>query len=135
MHLDYWHIRRYLTLEGTSEEPLPYGAPPLVVGSVVSLPEPVWRTAVATVVAHGASSVFAGWKWRSPLSTNAAASLLGSLQSTISSVEEARTLTYPNDLGEDDQPDVDTVLTALGAIRDLLALAVQQDKAVVTWND
>jgi hypothetical protein len=136
MRLDYWHIRRYARVQGmTPGESLPFGGPPFVIGGVVSLPEPVWRTAVATAVEHGAPSIFAEWTWQSALSTELAASLLQSLRTIIIDLKKTKDITHPDDLTEEDPVDVDTVLTALQVIYDLLALAVQRGYAVETWSE
>lgn len=134
MYYDYWHLRRQLRLQGSGPEDfLPFGAPPIVIGDVVSFPEPIWRTATTTAVKRGAPQVFASWRWESPLSTSDANRLLISLRSLMTDVQRERIILHPQDTSEADQPDVDSVLIALDAIEKLLSLAIEQNCAIETW--
>jgi hypothetical protein len=135
MTYDYWHIHRHLRLQGTSGETLPFGQPPTVIGNLVYLPEPVWRTAVETARTLGMADIFTGWKWERPLTVSAAAAVIPVLETIVEQVGRTRIVTHPPDLAKDRLPDVDAVIAALRALLDLLVLARERDKAVENWAE
>lgn len=137
MKYDYWHIHRYLRLQGSDEDDvLPFEAEPMVVGNVVSMREPVWQAAVATARQLGVADMFRSWNRGQPLSPSVAASTLPSLTAAIAKLDdEPGAVTFPPDLAEDLLPDASAVRTALYALRELLKLAVDRRTAVETWAD
>jgi hypothetical protein len=133
---DYWHLRRYLRLEDSgSEDTLPFGEPPVVIDNIVTVREPVWRAAVSTALEHGVPNIFDRWRWQHPLPVELAAELLPSIQRALDRAEKTRTIVYPDDLSDDAFPHPDAVLTVLRAVRDLLSLGIERDRAVETWTD
>ncbi|GAA2978266.1 hypothetical protein [Actinokineospora diospyrosa] len=134
MGFDNWHIERYLRVRGY-DQPLPFGAPPVVLGEVVTAPEPVWRALVATATAHGAPPVFADWDFDHPLSAAHAAELGPALGRVRDAVVESGRFAQPEDLDETKPVPAKDVLLLLGAVYDLLAFAVRREAAIETWTD
>jgi hypothetical protein len=136
MYFDYWHIDRNLRLADMSpEETLPFGEPPIVIGRLISIPEPVWTTVVATVLADGTDDVFSNWRWETPLPPTDASVLLRGFDRSITNVATTGEIIPAADLGPEDRTDAGTLLPVLRAVRDLLALAVTRDSAVETWTE
>jgi hypothetical protein len=136
MRFDYWHIQRFLRIQGMrEEEELDFGSPPIVIGNVVTLPEPIWQTVIATALAHGAPNVFMKWRWQNPLTTADVVRLLSVLRPIIANQPKEVSITYPNDLAEDNRPDAGRVIAALQALEQLLIRAAKWNRAVETWND
>jgi hypothetical protein len=136
MQFDYWHIRRYFSLTQTEpDEVLPFGEPPIVLGNVVMLPEPVWKVIVATVLDGGAVDLFKNWKWDSPLPASSTRELLRALSATIANIATTGELRLPADLDRADWVDSDTALLALRTMQNLLTLATERTSAVETWTE
>lgn len=134
MASDYWHLVRFFRLVGAGDDDtLPFGAPPLVIGPLVTMREPVWRSARATLVAHGTPDVFDSWVWDKPLQPSAAARLLHNLDQLIADVESTGVVLYSDDLAEDDRPHPRRVIAAIQALRNLLVEAVSRSSDVETW--
>lgn len=132
--MDLWHQRRLLRIEG-HEADLSFGGRPFVVGNVVSLPEPIWRTLVETAVINGAPDLFAGWSWDHPLDSSSAERLGQALMTTVDTVARTRVVKIPTNIADAHQPDPDIVLTALRAVQPLLASAASLHAHVETWVD
>ncbi|WP_437316197.1 hypothetical protein [Sorangium sp. So ce385] len=133
---DYWHIHRYLQLQGSNDDDvLPFEAGPMVMGNVVSMREPVWRAAVATARQLGVPDVFASWRRGEPLPPSVAASALPSLTAAVEKLGERGDVFFPPDLAEDMLPSAAAVHTALRALCELFKLAIEQKRAVETWAD
>jgi hypothetical protein len=136
MKHDYWHLHRCLRLQGSGDDDaLPFEAGQMVMGNVVSMREPVWRAAVATAHRLGVPDVFRTWTWDHPLPPSAAASTLPSLTAALATLDATGEVTFPPDLAEDLRPSSSAVRTAVYALRELLALAVDHKTAVETWTD
>jgi hypothetical protein len=136
MKLDFSHIQRYLRLQGTTEtDVLPFGLPPLVIGNVVTISEPVWKTVVATLLNLGSPDLFSNWRWQRPLIPSRAQVLLTAVEQAVSTVENTACIVYPDSLADETRPESARVLSALFAVRDLLHLAVSRGQAVETWAE
>src|SRR4051812_10519703 len=136
MKFDYWHIHRYVQLQGSSDDDvLPFEAGQMVMGNVLSMREPVWRAAVATARQLGVGNVFESWGRGKPLTPAAAAKCLVTLRAAIDKLDETGDITLPLDLAEDVLPSPAAVRTALHGLRELFELAVDRNVAVETWSD
>ncbi|MEU8636521.1 hypothetical protein AB0C38_30505 [Amycolatopsis sp. NPDC048633] len=136
MYVNYWHIDRNFRLaDMPREETLPFGEPPIVLGRMVSIPEPVWTTIIATILTGDTEDFFSTWKWETPLPTTDASALVEIFDRSISNVVITGEITPAADLSPEDRTNADTLLPALRAVRDLLALAVARDSAVETWTE
>lgn len=118
-----------------SDEPLPFGTPPLVLGRVIVTWEPVWRVAIATVLQHGQADVLQHWTWGAPLKPDDARRLAIAIEPAIADLSESGRITIPPDLQDADWPDLAMVLETLELLRMLLRLAVTQQHRVETWTD
>jgi hypothetical protein len=132
--MDFWHQRRLLRIEEHDAD-LAFGGRPFVIGNVVTVPEPIWRTLVETAVTNGAPDLFAGWSWDHPLDSGSAERLAQALVTTIDTVARTRTVQIPESIADAHQPDPDIVLTALRAVQPLLTSAAALHARVETWVD
>jgi hypothetical protein len=136
MKLDYWHIHRYLQLQGSSDDDvLPFAAGEMVMGNLLSMREPVWRTAVATARQLGVENVFESWGRGRPLTPAIAARCLATLRAAVESLDATGEITPAPDLADDLLPSAAAVRTALHGLRELFALAVARNVPVETWSD
>jgi hypothetical protein len=136
MKFDYWHIHRYLQLQGSHDDDvLPFEAGQMVMGNVLSMREPVWRTAVATARQLGVDNVFESWGRGRPLTPAVAARCLAALRAVIDKLDETGDITPAPDLADDLLPSPAAVRTALHGLRELFALAVDRNVPVETWSD
>lgn len=136
MKFDYWHIHRYVQLHGSSDDDvLPFEAGSMVMGNVLSMREPVWRTAVATARGLGVENVFESWGRDRPLVPAIAARCLAPLRAAIDKLDETGAITPAPDLADDLLPSPAAVRTALHGLRELFALAVERNVPVETWSD
>jgi hypothetical protein len=129
---DYWHLRRRIRLKD-SDEDLPFTEPPFVVGPVLDIPEPVWRSLVATALSHEVEDVFTGWSWERPLTRAGVTPLRESIDRVTREVDRTRDITVASDIADDMLPDAGVVLAALRAFRRLLDVAAADGRDVETW--
>jgi len=136
MKFDYWHIHRYLQLQGSNDDDvLPFEAGQMVMGNVLSMREPVWRAAVATARQLGVDNVFESWGRGRPLMPAVVVRCLAPLRAAIDKLDETGDITLPPDLSDDVLPSPSAVRMALHGLRELFALAVDRNVAVETWSD
>lgn len=134
MKFDYWHLDRYLDLAGTTDDDvLPFVAGEMVMGNVVCMREPVWRTAVATARHYGVPDIFDTWNRDRLLSPAIAARTLPAVGAAIDRLDETSVVFFPDELVEDILPSESAVRDALRALRELFKLAVDRNVAVETW--
>ena len=136
MKFDYWHLQRYVRLHGSREgDELPFEAGSMVMGSVLSMREPVWQTAVATARQLGVDNVFESWERNRPLMPAVAAKCIAQLRAAIDKIDETGEITPAPDLADDLLPSPAGVRTALHGLRELFAVAVDRNVAIETWVD
>lgn len=133
MASDYWHLERFFRIAGAGDEELPFSAEPFVIGPVVTMREPVWRSARATLLAHGGSDVFDSWSWEQPLAPAAVEELGDSLAPVLAALDGGADVRFADDLRVEDRPDPAAVVTVLKALGLLLRKAVAENAAVETW--
>jgi hypothetical protein len=132
---DYWHQHRYFRLEG-SDEDLPFGEPPFVVGTVVTMAEPIWQSALATTLAMGSGRAkLPEWSWQTPLAIDWTEPVASRLEDVADDVERTGDIVVASDIDEDLAPDAPVVLAALRALIALLRMAAERRTPVQTWVD
>jgi len=129
---DYWHLRRILRIRGHDED-LPFGEWPLVLGSIVAMREPIWRSVVATAAAHGVIDPLAHWTQENPLQPVDAAMLAELLRPVVEIVEQTRGVIIAPDIAPDTLPDPQRVRDVLGLLVLLLELAAAERREAETW--
>jgi len=129
---NYWHQHRYFRLEG-SDEDLPFGEAPFVVGPVVAMAEPIWQSALATTLAKGSGANLPEWSWQGPLAPDAADTVANLLDDVADEVERTRRIVVASNIADDLAPDAPVVLEGLRALVELLRLAAQRRTRVQTW--
>ncbi len=134
MGYDYWHQVRLLRIRDTNQD-LGFGNSRFVVGPVVAIPEPIWRTLVVTAVHDGVPDVFSVWDWDSPLSEPAARTVAQTLREVAERVERSGAIEFPSELASDSLPDSASVAAALHVLSSLLNRAAEQHREVEIWVD
>jgi hypothetical protein len=136
MKFDYWHLQRYLRLQGSRDgDELPFEAGSMVMGNVLSMREPVWQTAVATARGLGVDNVFESWGRNRSLMPAVAAKCIAQLRVAIDKIDETGEITPAPDLADDLLPSLEGVRTALHGLLALFAVAVARNVPVETWVD
>ena len=134
MTFDYWHQERFFRLAGaTDDDPLTFGSPPFVVGPVVTMREPIWQSARATLTANGAPTEFDSWNWANPLEPGTAGHLVKAITLLTKGPAAVGSVHYADNLSPADRPDPETVVAALDALGELLRESVARDLSVETW--
>ena len=129
---DYWHQRRLLRIRGRDDD-LPFGEWPLVLGSIVAMREPVWRSVVATAAAHGVVVPLARWTRETPLPAADAAVLAELLRPVVETVEQTGGVIIAPDIAPDTLPDPQRVRDVLGLLVSFLDLAAAERRETETW--
>lgn len=119
-------------MEG-SDEDLPFGEPPFVVGPVVAMAKPIWQSALATALATGSGANLPEWSWQAPLGADAADSVANRLDDVADEIERTGRIVVASDIADDLAPDAPVVLEALRALVELLRLAAERHSRVQTW--